>query len=347
MGDSSQLIEDSSGKNEKSLGHSGKCQHNFLDVKDRRILEELDLDARQSNSSIAKKTKLSKEVVNYRVKNLIKKKIVNGFYSVIDVAKLGYTLYRLFFKFVDVDPEKEKEIMQFLKEQKKVTWVITLEGVHDLAVLICAKDVFKFKEVLDDLMGEYGKYLDLREITLVLKIHHFKHKYIYGAKDFTTAMIGGSIDDRQLDEVDTSILQILSKEARLPILNIAKQLKLSPNTVKYRIKNLLKSGVLVSFRPDINISKLGYQHYKVFLFMNKIDKQSKSRLTEFLKTKLPVIYVTEAIGGSDLEFEAHVKSSLELNQIIKEMRYTFPGLVSDYETTIVNKSMILAYIPVC
>ncbi|MBT4825065.1 winged helix-turn-helix transcriptional regulator, partial [Candidatus Woesearchaeota archaeon] len=39
-----------------------------LTLKDKRILKELDLDARQSNSKIAKKTRLSKNIVNYRIK---------------------------------------------------------------------------------------------------------------------------------------------------------------------------------------------------------------------------------------------------------------------------------------
>ena len=44
-----------------------------LDLKDKKILLELELNSRQSFSSIAKKVGLSKEVVNYRVNKLIKK----------------------------------------------------------------------------------------------------------------------------------------------------------------------------------------------------------------------------------------------------------------------------------
>ena len=41
-----------------------------LDLKDRKILYQLDLNARQSNAEIAKKTRLSKDAVGYRIKKL-------------------------------------------------------------------------------------------------------------------------------------------------------------------------------------------------------------------------------------------------------------------------------------
>ena len=41
-----------------------------IDKKDRRILYELDLNARQPLVSIAKKTGLSQQVVDYRIKRL-------------------------------------------------------------------------------------------------------------------------------------------------------------------------------------------------------------------------------------------------------------------------------------
>ena len=40
-----------------------------LDLKDKKILEQLDLNSRQSNSQIAKKVGLSKDAIGYRIKN--------------------------------------------------------------------------------------------------------------------------------------------------------------------------------------------------------------------------------------------------------------------------------------
>ena len=39
-----------------------------LDLKDRKVLYQLDVDCRQTNSEIGKKVGLSKQVVDYRIK---------------------------------------------------------------------------------------------------------------------------------------------------------------------------------------------------------------------------------------------------------------------------------------
>ena len=46
-----------------------------LDQKDRQILFELDCDSRQSINNLAKKTRLSRDVVSYRIKQLEKENL--------------------------------------------------------------------------------------------------------------------------------------------------------------------------------------------------------------------------------------------------------------------------------
>ena len=50
-----------------------------LDVKDRKILYELDKNSRQSYSSLAKKVGLSQEAVRYMVNKLIENKVILKF----------------------------------------------------------------------------------------------------------------------------------------------------------------------------------------------------------------------------------------------------------------------------
>ena len=61
-----------------------------IDVKDRKILYELDFDSRQPFSKIGKKVGLHKNVVIYRIKRLQERGIIRNFYTVIDSFKLGY-----------------------------------------------------------------------------------------------------------------------------------------------------------------------------------------------------------------------------------------------------------------
>ena len=58
-----------------------------LDVKDRRILYELDFNSRQSNSKIGKKVGLHKNVVNYRIKRMEKNGIISLRYFFLTIEK--------------------------------------------------------------------------------------------------------------------------------------------------------------------------------------------------------------------------------------------------------------------
>jgi DNA-binding Lrp family transcriptional regulator len=60
-----------------------------LDLKDCRILNEIEFNARSTISSVAKKVKLSKEVVNYRIKRLEKNKIIDGYRTLFNIFELN------------------------------------------------------------------------------------------------------------------------------------------------------------------------------------------------------------------------------------------------------------------
>ena len=77
-----------------------------LDLKDCKLLYELDCNSRQTIQQLAKKIGLSKDAVKYRINRLYNSKIIKSFNAVIDTGKLGFTSYRLFLKFYQLSPEK-------------------------------------------------------------------------------------------------------------------------------------------------------------------------------------------------------------------------------------------------
>jgi len=212
-----------------------------LDVKDRKILQILDMDARQTYSQIAKRVGLSKEVVNYRLKNLENKGIVNGYYAILDVAKLGFAPYRIIIKYRDISEEKKKKLMEYAKKHPSFAWVASLEGTWNSVFVIWSKSIYDFKKIYDDFMFNFGELIQEKEVTVATSIIHFKKNYLYTSKDFTSLIVGGDRELEKIDEKDYKILLQLSQNARSSILTIAKKSDLTPNAAKYRIKNLEKN----------------------------------------------------------------------------------------------------------
>jgi len=89
-----------------------------IDLKDRKILYELDLNCRQSNTQIGKKVGLKKDIVSYRIKRMQDDGIITNFWTAINTYKLGYNVYRLYIAFQDVSIDVKNEIIQYFVEEK-------------------------------------------------------------------------------------------------------------------------------------------------------------------------------------------------------------------------------------
>jgi len=121
-----------------------------LYLKDKKILTLLDENARLSNSQIAKRVGLSKPAVEYRLKRFEKNNIIFQYYTVINFSKLGYSQYKIYFKFQDTTLEDEQKIIDYWKNDGNSAWVAQIRGRWDLAVSILAKTNFEFGKTLSN-----------------------------------------------------------------------------------------------------------------------------------------------------------------------------------------------------
>lgn len=316
-----------------------------LDEKDKKILYELDKNSRQGISSIAKKVRLSKEVVNYRIKNLEKRKIIKGYYAVLDIAKLGYMYCRFFLKFSNLTPKKENEILNYAKQHKNIGWIVIPEGRWDMVLVIWAKDAMQLKNVCDEFTYNYSSFIQEKYVSIATKIHHFPRNYLFNTNDISSVIMGGEVKHVRLDEIDYKLLGLLAKNARRTNAELGKKLNLDANTIKYRIKKLLNEKVILSFRIALNTELLGYQHYKIFLMLQKINEENIKELMMYLKTVPNVIYITESIGIADLEFEMQVKTPLELHDFMRNLKKRFSIIMKNYDPYLVYDEMIISYLP--
>src|SRR4030042_5210005 len=101
-----------------------------LDLKDRKILYQLDLNSRQSFSQIGKKVGIHKDVVARRVKKLMENGIIKCITCTNDY-KLGFFYLRFCFTYQYVTPEIKKKIIKYFVENKNAVTVIESEGPYD------------------------------------------------------------------------------------------------------------------------------------------------------------------------------------------------------------------------
>lgn len=316
-----------------------------LDLKDKKILLELDMDARQTYSEIAKKVKMSKQGVEYKINNLIKKKVISKSYPIIHMTKLGYKYCRLVFKFHNLTSEKEKEIIEFIKNHKKIGWALKIEGSYDLGMGIWAKTITEFKDVINEFVYRFGHYIAKRIESIGTKVYHYQTRYLLNKTETREITIKEDVEPEKIDELDQGILKILCKNARTPLIEIAQQLNTSSKVVSYHIKNLEKRKIIEGYRLILNHSLLGYTYYKVLLDLSDLTKEKFIAIKNYLKYQPNVLYLIEAIGWKDLDFEMLAESNQEFFSFMKELRLKFPVLVKDHEILILTDTIKVSYLP--
>jgi DNA-binding Lrp family transcriptional regulator len=315
-----------------------------LDQFDKKILLELDKNARITTSKIGKKLNRSKQFVDYRIKKLEENKIITKYISVIDYTKLGFQSVRVYFNFQNITPKQEEELVEELIKKESVWWLVTLEGKWHIGYAVAIKNILEFYKDWDNIMKKYRQFISKKEIVTYTHIKQFPKTYLLNKKNTSyETTIGAQINTIPLDNIDKNLLKILSNNAKMPLLKIANKLKTSPQVIKYHQKKLEKNKVILGYRALIDVSHLGYKYYKAYLNFNNTNKLNQ--LHQYCKEHPNILNLNRTIGGCDFEIELQAKNFEEFDKILKSIRTNFPNMISNYDFVIAREEKKMTYLP--
>ncbi|MBS3168006.1 Lrp/AsnC family transcriptional regulator [Candidatus Woesearchaeota archaeon] len=297
-----------------------------LDLKNQRLLKEIEEDGFQSISSIAKKIQVSKEIAHYRLNKLIKIGFIIDFRLIVDYFLLGYKYYRLALNIHNLKYDSRKRIISELKNIKKFDFRIYLSTDWDLEINIWVKHSIDFYEFYSDLINKYGEFIIDKEIHIITKLYLLNHTYLHN--NFKIITLGESKEYKNLDELDLKIIEELQKNPRSNIVDLSTKLNIPVTTLYYRIKLLRKSKILKAIVPNFKKSLLGYNTYRVEMTLQ--NPSQKNRLITFLCSKTEVIRIAELIGNRDIDFEVDFKTTEELDHFLEELRISV-NIIRDFE----------------
>jgi len=318
-----------------------------IDLKDRKILYELDLDCRQSNTRIGEKVGLKKDVVSYRIKKFQDEGVIENFWTLIDTFRLGYNVFRLYINFQYLTSNIKEDIISYFVNYKNSWIVATIKSEIDLDVVVWVKDIFEFYKFWEKTLDLYEDYFSKYAISIYTQAIVYKKSFLLPEKtesqdrELCNMKCGGN--PVGIDEMDFKLLNELSINARAPLIELAEKLGCSSQNVNYRIKNLVKSGVIKSFRVNLDLSKLDLHNYKVDVYLK--DHKLKKPVFDYLKNKPYLEFMNLSIGWADLEPEFVVKNMDELLKILDEINTKFSGAIKKQAFFIIEKDYKLRCLP--
>jgi len=299
-----------------------------LDLKDRKILYQLDLNCRQSNSQIGKKVGLSKQVVDYRIKRMDEDRIITGYWTNIDSYRFGYQVFRYLINLQNTTSIIKDEIMQQIANYKKNS----VKGNYDVSTHIWVNSIPHFFQFWDKFNENYGDYFAEKIFSLYLEVDVYPSSYLipeenYKADRENPKTVGGK-NPIHIDYKDYQLLNEIADNARIPTIELARKLGYSSQNAKYHIERLVNNGIIQSFRTSINTSKLGFEEFYVDIWLKELSKRRK--IWECLKYNPYVTFINTTAGYADLEIEFVIENSDRLIDIIEEISSSFPSAIRKY-----------------
>lgn len=295
-----------------------------IDLKDRKILFELDKNARISFAKLGKKVGLSTEVVNYRVKRLEESGIITSYQTSVDYEKLCLIHFKICLLFNGISISTEEGVYLSLKTIPQVVWIAKCQGDFDCIISCTVDNMSELNRIKDEVISVVNSYITKKEISISFEIKSFARNYLIGKREETLPKASKII---KIDETDLKILRIILDNARNPIIDIASRIGLSVKATAVRIKKLQKSGVIINFRLVINYDKLGIYFYKTFLYLKNPDKKRVRLLLKKLNTNPNLIHNLRVIAEWDLEPEFEFEKKEDFQRTIQDLMNEFSDII--------------------
>lgn len=320
-----------------------------LDLTDRKILHHLDRNGRISTTAIAKTLKLSREMVDYRLRQLFKKGILTGYTTLVDVKRLGQHKHIIYLRLQNFTKEREEELIEKFKKNGNIVWVASCSGGWDLGLLVSSRDLEEFASAFNFITttcgGNLNDYLILSEVK-----EDYTHRSLFVEGNepknapldregvaFQRAFKARKIEQHvvKLNEEEKTALRELIDDPLIPLSKLAKKVGSSVPTVKKSVINLIKNGVIFGFMPMISFYKLGYQWHMTLLRFNEYSKKDEARLLQYFYQHPNILWYIKTVGPWNMQLSVFAKDVAHYREILNSLRKEFGSLIRDYDSIMI------------
>jgi len=302
----------------------------ILDKADRVILAELDKNCRIPSTKLARKVGKSRQAVEYRINQLVKKGIITSFNAAINPHKIGYKLHKIYLKLRNIPEEKDK-LFSYLRKSGVVYWMGECSGTWDLIFALFSKNDYEFFELKNELISKFNKIIVEEYGENLLDVKQYSKMYFTGKIEEPT-MFAGEIVDNKLDKLDYEILAEAVNNARISLVELARKVNSTEIIVKNRLKKLEEKGIIIQYRIGVDLNKLGLELYKAIIKLDRYSKEDERKLLSYMSSLPNIQYFIRNIW--QVEPELVVNNYQEYYKIIEELKKEFPHVIRTVDSVL-------------
>jgi DNA-binding Lrp family transcriptional regulator len=311
-----QEIERTAGKNtDPKIG---------IDAFDKRILQELERDARAPAAEIGRRIRLPKTTVGYRISKLEESGFIQGYRAFLNPAAFGSKYYLVSVKLKDVSSDAVNKVVERIKDLPSCTKVVNVEGQHSLLVLAMADSSRALKSFLVLLLEACGPRLEDYVINEVTKIERFAPYLDNSGEKPSEWSATADLEEYKnisIDDTDRKIIGIITKQARKDLVNIGRETGVDWKVAKYRLQKLEKNGAIAAYCAQLDIRKLGQK--SMILTVRLRDPLQSRRIIDYFDRAGICAMAYETLGKYDLVLELRAGKEEMLKAVLDSFKTAF------------------------
>ncbi|MEK6963773.1 MAG: Lrp/AsnC family transcriptional regulator [Nanoarchaeota archaeon] len=149
--------------------YSGEGKTEAIDEEDKKILRELSQGANTPMVELARKTKLSLDVVKYRLKKL-SKSMVNAYRVMLNLNKLGVYHYVVMLRVRQASHQDEERLVSWCALKSNVMYCSKRIGYFDFEINAAITDINDLNEFMTELKQEFSTIIGSYETMINSKL---------------------------------------------------------------------------------------------------------------------------------------------------------------------------------
>ncbi len=151
-----------------------------MDNKDKKLLNILQDNGRESLTNLAKALNLSIDSTHKRMKKLVNNGIAHH-RTLVDPKKIGYDLVaNVQIKLHNIGELELKKFISHLKSHPRIVELISIIGDYDLTCVIIAKNSEDLEEVSRKIRHEFKELIADWKVVINLKVYKFEEYDMMG-----------------------------------------------------------------------------------------------------------------------------------------------------------------------
>jgi Lrp/AsnC family transcriptional regulator, regulator for asnA, asnC and gidA len=287
-----------------------------IDEINSKILKDLLVDGRKSFKEIAEECHTSKDVIAKRYKQMKTKGIITG--ATIQNSCDCYNSNFIANIEIRTQLQKEDQVMQALKQMPQVFDFYSVGVTPGFVVSVLLKSIGE----LDNIKDAIKKVPHVLETETMICTGFRNNPENLSIFDFLTKDKTPKIVQKKsvlkIDSTDSQIIELLTRNGRLPFTKISEELNVSTDTVIRRYERLKQNGdvrVVIQLDP----LKIGYYALAVFklVFSYADDGEDKADLLSKISD---VTLIHKTSGCYDFVILVLVRDIVQLMAVQKQLK---------------------------